>query len=507
MLIAIRADASATMGVGHVMRCLALADALTESGAEVILLTRDLGVDVTKLVRNNQVALVVLPKPETRGEIEDAVPYAGWAQVSWRTDAEQCKAALSSRQPRWIVVDHYAFDARWHREMALGTGARIAAIDDLGDRLLAADVVIDQNPSDDHASKFAGRLAPSTRLFGGPRYALLSARYRQARPIEVKPRVVSIGIFMSGTDPTVLSPIALRACREQARFEGTIELVTTSGNRNVAALRELVDNWPATRLIVDLPHLADFFAAHDLQIGAGGGAAWERCCLGVPSVALTGADNQRAVLPELAKRGAALVLDQDASHDVVRIGEAVRDLVENHEERMCLAHNSRQLVDGLGSLRVALVLCGDELQVRPARAGDSERTHAWRNHPVTRSVSRNTAETTLADHERWLQGVLRDERRSLLVAHVGALDVGVVRFDRISDDEAEVSIYLDPALHGLGIGRNALLAAEQFVTHSRWAISKVVADVLETNRASQRLFATCGYEWSGQRWRKRLNTQ
>jgi UDP-2,4-diacetamido-2,4,6-trideoxy-beta-L-altropyranose hydrolase len=314
--------------------------------------------------------------------------------------------------------------------------------------------------------------------------------------------VAGIGIFMGGTDAADLSSLALRACREQAEFRGLVEIVTTRSYQHMEALKALAATWPETKLLCDLPDLAEFFARHDLQIGAGGGATWERCCVGAPAVVLIAAANQRAVQPALAVFGADTVLEQSAACDQRAVGLAVKALLDNPQRRRELSHRSQTLVDGWGSKRVALWLAASTLAVRPATLGDSEMMYCWRNHPLTRQVSRDSSEIRRADHEHWLRRTLADAQRVLYVGHVGDADVGVIRFDIGEDGQSEVSLYLDPKLHGLGLGRALLRVGEaQLLLHDPRVVG-FTATVLDGNQGSMRLFESGGYRLQKGIWQK-----
>ena len=120
-------------------------------------------------------------------------------------DADATAASLRDWRPDWIVVDHYRLDARWHGVLKATLPVRIAAIDDLADRPLAVDLLVDHNHARDHRAKYAGRLPPGTRLLAGPRHALLSPKYAAATGYRFRESVKSIGIFMGGVDAAGIS--------------------------------------------------------------------------------------------------------------------------------------------------------------------------------------------------------------------------------------------------------------------------------------------------------------
>lgn len=506
--IAIRVDASSVMGIGHLQRCLSLADALRLAGADVRFVTRPVDFDPAPRIGAAGFPFVILPPiGGTTGPASDmASSHSQWLNLTPSDDADQTIAALQAAPPDWVVVDHYGIDARWHSIFRKALGARIAVIDDLADRPLDADLVIDHNlASPDHASKYRTRVTPSTRLLGGPRYALLAPAYTYAPRYDFDSVVRSIGIFMGGTDSGNTSQLVLDAVRHHAQFSGTIEIATTSANPHLERLRQSVLHTPNTTVVTDQTDLSSFFARHDLQIGAGGGAVWERCAIGCPSLTLVTAPNQQQSVPQLQAAGATATIDQSSATESISIGEAVAHLLKNVEERRTLATKSRELVDGHGARRVALRMTAEKMHVRPATAGDQNQLREWRNHPVVRNVSRHSEIITPERHEEWLRSVLDDPNRSLWIGQIGTTPIGCVRFDRIDKTAAEVSIHLDAALLGEGLGPRLLATAEAQYRLTLKEPVDLVAEVLADNHASDRLFATSGYTAIHNGWIKTLS--
>jgi UDP-2,4-diacetamido-2,4,6-trideoxy-beta-L-altropyranose hydrolase len=497
MRIAIRVDAATSMGLGHLKRCLSLAHALRDAGTEVAVLTACLDIDVSAIVqRAGFECIQFTPIPASDG-IREGVASA---RLGSRTanDAEQSIEALRAWNPQWVIVDHYGLDAHWHQQVSRSLNVRIAVIDDLADRPLVAQLVVDHNFSENHRAKYKDRLSGSTEILGGPRFALLGAAYSGAIPYQFHEDVRSIGIFMGGTDPIDASSVALIACRKHAEYKGPIEVATTGANPHFAALATVCAQWPGTTLLVDQEELSGFFARHDLQIGAGGGATWERCCMGAPTLAMICADNQKVVVPALHRLG---VLDTTASLSCPEIGQAVRRLIHDARARQQLSEASRRLVDGHGAQRVALAMLRDQLTVRPARMADALPIFKWRNDSATRQTSHDSAEIPWEIHEKWVERSLVNPQRHLLIAEIGKRPVGVIRFD-LNRTEAEISLYLDPALHGLGLGK-ALLRAGEASALAHWdTLQAFTAQTLEHNIGSQRLFMAAQYEGDHRRFRK-----
>jgi UDP-2,4-diacetamido-2,4,6-trideoxy-beta-L-altropyranose hydrolase len=354
---------------------------------------------------------------------------------------------------------------------------------------LRAHVLVDTSPAHVHRAKYAERVRRATRILGGPRFALLAGPYVEARPWELRADVESIGVFMGGADAMNASELVLRACREVARFEGSIEVVTTSANAHLTQLRARCAGSGPTQLLVDLPDLVQFYQRHDLQIGAGGTASWERCRIGAPSVVLQCADNQAPIVEALTAAGAARVCRELT---VQAIGRSVRELLEESAARRTLSERSRQLVDGRGAERVAVAMSAETVQLRDATEDDAAAAHLWRNDPRTLLHSRHTEPVSWHSHLAWWHSTLHDTRVRLLIACCGRRACGVLRLD-IRDLQAEVSIYLDPELSGLGLGQSMLRAVQRWASTHASHIGQLVADVHLDNIASRRAFAGAGF--------------
>lgn len=358
MRVAFRVDASARMGTGHVKRCLALASAIcAQPECHVLFVTRALSATAERLLGDAGYFVEVLPAPKEdafAGFETTVPPHLAWAGVGQAVDADQTTERLASWGPDWVVVDHYAFDSRWHDAVRSATGARLAAIDDIADRELSVDLLVDHNICTDHHAKYQGRLPHGARLLGGPSFALIDPAYASAPRYKFRSSAESIGVFMGGSDACDATPLVLRACRDGG-FTGHIEVVSTRANPHLAHLREACIGWAQAELSIDLPNLTGFFARHDLQIGAGGGASWERCCIGAPSLLLAVAVNQVPVITGLGDRGAARVTTQiELSEPSIR--HLIREIIDDASLRLQLSDIAQTLVDGRGAARVAAAL-------------------------------------------------------------------------------------------------------------------------------------------------------
>jgi UDP-2,4-diacetamido-2,4,6-trideoxy-beta-L-altropyranose hydrolase len=234
------------------------------------------------------------------------------------------------------------------------------------------------------------------------------------------------------------------------------------------------------------PHLL----SADLAIGAGGSSTWERCACGLPTVAICLADNQRELILEGARAGFLWGIDHVPSADelatVLRALAGAPGLVQH------MSQQSLQVTDARGASRVAELLLPKTIQVREATSDDARMIYEWRTSPEVMGASRNTASFPFKDHLTWLERVLQDSQRLLLIGLHDGREVGVVRFD-IDGDRAEVSIFLAPATMGAGLGRALLVAGEVRLRDKHPQVTQVDAWVNADNPRSFQLFQNLGY--------------
>jgi len=354
--IAVRVDASIEMGMGHLIRCITLANALSAEGARVSFLMRDHAAAFGRLAESAGHQLCLLPA-SARGHAPSADPplaHAHWLPVSWQEDAVQTSEAIGRLGAvDWLVVDHYALDARWEREQRR-SAPRILAIDDIADRAHDADILLDQNLSLSTETRYRSLLPKDCRLLLGPRYALLRPEFAETRK-RMSPRsgaVRRILVCFGGSDPSNETAKALAAIAAVSATELGVDVAIGMGNPHADAVDAFCRNLGRATLHRGADNMAELMARADLAIGAGGVMCWERCCLGLPTIALDIASNQVGALTALAAAGAVDYLGAAASVDSERLAQAVGALARNPARLRAMAERALEMTDGEGASRV-----------------------------------------------------------------------------------------------------------------------------------------------------------
>jgi UDP-2,4-diacetamido-2,4,6-trideoxy-beta-L-altropyranose hydrolase len=291
--VGIRADASFDIGTGHVMRCLTLANAMRRRGAEVLFLCREYRGHLCSQIEENGFAVSRLPPVTEVSGNGASLNSPMELRTGWRTDADQCQSALDRAEfkPDLLVVDHYALDNRW--EDALQPAARrILVIDDLADRPHNCDILVDPNLHDSPASRYVGLVGASTRVFVGPRYALLRPEFDRVATRARDSGLSRLLVFLGGADISNEALKLVHALRALAARAPRAVIVLGPINPNVEEIRRAALGLNGIRLVRTTSEMARLVAEADLGVGTCGGAAWERCLLGLPALVVVNAANQ-----------------------------------------------------------------------------------------------------------------------------------------------------------------------------------------------------------------------
>ncbi len=365
MKIILRADASATIGTGHVMRCLALAGELRARHHDVHLFCGDRpDRPVPWKSYAEQLGVTVVPiSPETPARpcrSRTRPRHAHFLQWPWEADAAIVQRVIEQdgRHPDWLIVDHYALDARWESAVRPLT-RKLMVIDDLADREHACDLLLDQNrlaPGNPYA-----RLVPAhCTVLLGPRFALLRPEFQET-PSRGRPndQIRRLLIFFGGVDQKAVTRKALEAVRRLPLNDLQIDVVLGSVHPAVEAVRDLAQRMDRVQIHVQVNDMAALMRQADLMLGAAGTTTWERCATGLPALILSVAGNQEAIAKSVAKEGLAVYLGKAEEVSVETICRELQHALSHSEALHQMGQRAAAWVDGHGSRRIADYLTGE----------------------------------------------------------------------------------------------------------------------------------------------------
>jgi UDP-2,4-diacetamido-2,4,6-trideoxy-beta-L-altropyranose hydrolase len=349
--IAVRCDASAEIGGGHAMRCLTLANALSDAGASVTFVAATMPDALAERISSAGHALERIPaSPEMRreGERWEEPPLGIEAQLA---DAKATGTAIGEAD--WVVADHYLLDARWH-SAARGFGGQILVIDDLANRPCGCDIRLDQSfgrsPDD-----YRALVPDGAKILAGTTYALLRPEFARERPEALERRqaggpVRRIFVSMGTADPGGITARIVEQVLASAPH-CAMDVVLGPQATGLDPVRALAADHRAIAVHVDSERMAELMRDADLAIGAAGSTSWERCCLGLPTILFVMAENQRNGAMALDEGGVAVALGDEGE-----LAKSLGQLLASPELRLRMSERAMQVTDGLGTQRVREVM-------------------------------------------------------------------------------------------------------------------------------------------------------
>ena len=476
----IRADASMTMGTGHVMRTLALAQAWQDAGGRVVYIMVEAPEGILQRLRreNIDVASIV-------------------AEPGSSDDARQTIELANRHAAAWVVVDGYQFGGDYQKAIK-SAGLKLLVLDDYGHAAhYWADLVLNQNLHTEE-SLYCSR-EPYTELLLGTRYALLRREFWKWRGWKRKIADVArkVLVTLGGGDHDNVALKVITALKLTSLPDWEAVVLSGPVNPHYAALEAAIREspWPIQlrRGTEDMPEL---MAWADMAIGAAGSTSWERAFMGLPSLLLVLAENQAPLSECMAARGAAMNLGWHQSIDVAIIAQQLKHLTASKTDRAAMNIAGRQLVDGEGAARVVQRMRGEKLRLRDATMADDELLWRWANDPETRARSFSQDFIPWDSHVQWLNEKLQDSTFQLLIAiDENDVPVGQLRLD-LHGEGAELSVSIAKERRGSGLGAAVIASAVEKATY-RFGATWIDAFVKPDNDASKRAFLASGFRELG----------
>lgn len=492
MNIVIRTDSSINIGTGHTMRCLVLAHELKRKQHNVSFAMRSQEGDSISFIKDQGFFVHKLPTSKVNIKPKNNSDYSGWLQVPWLLDAEQFIEKINKVD--LVVTDHYALDYKWQKKVKSKLDCKIFAIDDLV-RHHDADLILDQTlmrTPDEYSSN-------NTIVLTGCDFALLNPQFSKKREFALdkstQPPDNKVLVSMGGIDQDNVTLAVLHALNQGLIKKPKVTVLLSSKAPHYDKVKcfcsQNVD-WIEHIDFVD--DMAEIMLKHDLSIGAPGTTSWERACLGLSSIIIPLAENQRTISINLVNAKAAMLVEpKDIANNLIK---SYLELLKGWND---LRQNSFKICDGLGVYRVVEninnLFLGEENKLSIIRASldDIQQVYDWQCHPETRRYALTTKIPNWIEHQNWMNLKLTsvNDFFYMIKSIEEGKSVGVLRLDRYKRSEYVVSIFVSPEHYGKGIAKWALKYLDNI--HRNVTIH---ATVLETNIASQKLFTSANYQQS-----------
>ncbi len=481
--VVIRANGGEAIGLGHIRRCLTLAEALARQGATVHFLTND-----------NQAALDTV---RTAGF--DAIP------VDLEKDFEETRDAIRSLQANVLVVDSYDIDTNYLTRIRDSHNI-LVAIDDNADRRLPVDVVINGNA---YGPSLKYDVLPETMLLLGPQYAILRKEFSDTVVRRMGGPAKKILITIGGSDPARLTPELVDLVLRE-RPEMQLDVVVGPFFKQRDPFFEANTNrLEQIRVHYNPGDMRSLMLESDLAITGGGQTTYELAATGTPAIAIATADNQWHNLDELVRVGTLRFAGNVSDPSLpAKLEKEVGELVDHPEKRSEMSHRGLELIDGNGTERVASQLikvlrrretglAESGLQLRPAGSGDVRLLWEWANDPTVRQYSHHPETIAWESHVRWYGVQLVSADTRFWILEKSGEPVGQIRYDKnCADNSAEINFLVDRNHRGHGYGTELIRRTRELAC-SELGVSRITAVTFVENTASARIFESLQFEQLG----------
>ncbi|PQO38795.1 UDP-2,4-diacetamido-2,4,6-trideoxy-beta-L-altropyranose hydrolase [Blastopirellula marina] len=342
-MLLIRADASVSMGTGHIMRCLALAQAWRGQIGPVKFVSSEMPNRLIDRLKNESFEVIM----------NDAAAGS-------KEDLQHLKTLIDDEKAVRVVVDGYQFDDSYQQGLA-DHNCRVLFFDDYGHcSHYEADWILNQNLGADPAlyDNRGGR----TKLLLGSAYVLLRQEFL-GLGVKSRPRrkqIENILITLGGSDAHNLTLPVLFALKQIAEKTMDVKVLLGPGNPHRSSIDDVLSEFPCSIEILDnVSNMAPTLSWTDIAICGGGSTNWEMAYFGIPRIVLIQADNQLLACQSLMMAGCASILDARHTFDEFQLINELRLLLTSTSLIQQMSHANQNIVDGHGVNRVLLEIAPD----------------------------------------------------------------------------------------------------------------------------------------------------
>ena len=481
----VRADADHRIGSGHMMRCIALAQAWRDKwntkDGQITFISHCESQSLRQNIKDEGFQLVSIEKPYP--DTEDI-------RITIELLSSSRKRFLASQ---WVVLDGYHFGTEYQREIRKN-GCKLLVIDDYNHlERYHADVLLNQNLG---AENIAYNFDDGTVLLRGHRYILLRSNFLKCENrVKSAPDVAKNILVTMGGGET--SDLILRIINILEKFDSSILDIKIIAGHTDAKLdvikRRIQHAQESFTLLHDVKDMASLMRWADIALTAGGSTCWELLFMGVPIVIIVLSENQKNIAAAIDATGSGINLGgyQDIRQEDIAC--VLSALIHEKGKRRIMASRGMGWVDGKGADRVVNAMSMDMILLRNTGKRDCELIWRWANDTEVRKNAIASDQIGWEDHLNWYNNKLSDPRCIHFIATTGQEDLlGQIRFD-ISNDQAEIDVSIDKDRRSKGYGARLIKAGVDSIVN-RAPVRKVFSRVKMKNTPSINAFIKAGFQ-------------
>ncbi len=472
MRIVFRVDGGHGRGMGHLIRCLALAEQFKAYGSTAMFLTREQPA-VLKAIQAAGYPYAVLSSTATLEEdLHFTLEKSGHASI--------------------LIADSYHFSSDYLRRLN-AEYRLVVAFDDLIDRFLPVDLIL----GNVYVSRdsYGSYLPKETILLAGPTYLPLRPCLQNLSPKQIIPQFNRILVTFGGEDPQNYTEAVIKALQEYPRplkLEIILGPAYTFTNQCEAALAQSKHTY---QIYPNPPAIVSLFQSADLAIATPSCTFWELLATGTPSLLIKIAANQTSIEMYAQEKQLAICTSLPNLCKTLQT-------YEDPEIRSQYSQRAQAFVDGRGarrSVEAILTRYLEKAQIKLKQAdpdpesSDSHLFWEWRNDPLTRAMSKQTEWIPWETHRAWYAAAASNPHIHMRIAMENSHPVGAFRLENDQQGDAIVSINVSPEFRGHGKGKQ-ILELGCLIGFLKLRCDTLTAAIKKDNLVSKNLFMDLGFK-------------
>ncbi|MCK4809388.1 MAG: UDP-2,4-diacetamido-2,4,6-trideoxy-beta-L-altropyranose hydrolase [Candidatus Omnitrophica bacterium] len=460
---AILTEGGRNIGLGHLTRCLALAQGVIRAKFKVKF-----------IVNGDKYAGSFLKK-------QKMTPI----MMNWLSEKNKIKDIASSVD--FVIVDSYKAPVSFYKRLSQSSLCSLA-VDDYNRIVYPTDIVVSPSVYGDRLNY---TMSTMSKYLLGKEYIILRKEFWKLPKKRIKKSIKDVFIFFGGKGYNrFMSKIISRLSQSYPGFR--YHLVSCNGKKSGNFCF-----YPG----LSAEEIRDLMSRCDLAISGGGQTLYELARMGVPTIGICFADNQKGNLEGLRAVGALHYAGRYNSPKILeKVEEAIKLYIpQKTRERSSIL--ARETVDAKGVERIIKV-CMDRVNskriiLRLAQGKDCRDLWLWRKHFEVRRWCLNKEEIKYPQHRKWFVQRIKSRKTVMYIAeNKEGIKIGQTRFE-IEKKSAYINVNLNPLFFGKGLGNKIIGLTTNIFMKQNPRIKKIIAEIAEENIASEKAFVKAGYEFSG----------
>jgi len=478
----IRADANTQIGTGHVMRCIALAQAWQDRGGNVTFLSHCDSKTLRKRIIDEGFAFISVEKAHPDPyDLGHTLEMLGKFKIQ------------NSKFKTWVILDGYHFTSDYQKAIR-ENGYKLLVIDDMAHLdHCHADILLNQNI---HASILHYSCDRDTVKLLGCEYVLLRREFLKYQDWkrEIPDKARKILVTLGGGDPDNVTLEVIRALNSLNVSDIEVKVVVGPANKNIKSLERELHLSPFTfHVLSSVSSMPELMVWSDVAISAGGSTCWEMAFIGLPALIITVSDNQIEIAKELEHAEVAIYLGWHESTSIHQITKVLKKISQDKNKRTRLSERGRRLVNGKGVIEIIKAMLDGQISLRRAQKNDCELLWKWANDPEARAASFSSSPISWEEHTNWFNSKLNSANCMMYVATIdNGTPLGQIRYD-IKQENAVISISIDSKFRSKDYG-TVLIRKTSQILFAESNVRRVHAYVKQDNNSSASVFTKAGFK-------------